>query len=417
MRISTQQAFQSGLQNLLNGQSNLSRLQEQVATGKRIETPGDDPVTAPQIISLNRQINLLDQYKVNSDRATNRLALEETILGSITDSVQRVRQLTVQAGNPVLDFGSRQSIAVEMNQRVEELLGLVNAQGTDNEFIFAGYQSDTQPFVRRSGGGFDYQGDNGHLSIAITNTLSINVSDSGRELFAEIAVPNNFTVEAAAANTGSAIAQSSVVTNQSLYDSFYPNDAVVTFAVSGGNTTFSVTRAAGGAAISGGVPSQALTNIPYTPGQAIAFEGIQLRVNGVPANGDVLTAEHSDPQKQDILSIVEQLAAGLNSIGAGTDENLQRRELINDALLSLDGALTSINQTVAQIGARRNTIDSVVTSNAEIKLFSQTTLSSLEDLDFTAAVSQLTQSTFVLQAAQQSYASIQNLSLFNFIRS
>lgn len=417
MRISTHQAFQSGLQNLLDGQSNLNRLQEQIATGKRVDTPADDPVAAPQIIALNRQINLFDQYQVNADRAINRLALEETTLSSITDTIQRVRQLAVQAGDAALDFGSRQGIAVELNQRVEELLGLVNAQGVDNEFIFSGYQSDTQPFVRASGGGFTYQGDEGQLSIAVTNTLNIEVSDSGQELFAGIDVPNNFTVVPAGANTGTATVQTPVVTNQALYESFYPNDAVITFSVAGPNTTYSVTRAAGGAAISGGVPSQPLTNIPYTPGQAIAFEGIQLQVNGAPANGDVLTAVHDNPQKQDLLSIVEQLAVGLDTIGAGVDGNLQRGELISDALLSLDNALTSVNKTIAELGARRNTIDSVVDSNAEIKLFAQTTLSRVEDLDFTEAISQLTQSNFVLQAAQQSYVQVNNLSLFNFIRS
>lgn len=98
MRISTHQAFLSGLRNLLDGQANVSGLQEQIATGKRIETPADDPVAAPQIIALNRQIDLLNQYQKNADRATNRLELEETTLGNIVDVLQRVRQLAVQGG-------------------------------------------------------------------------------------------------------------------------------------------------------------------------------------------------------------------------------------------------------------------------------------------------------------------------------
>lgn len=418
MRISTHQSFLTGLRSLLEGQANVTNLQEQIATGKRIDTPADDPIAAPQIIALNRQVNLLEQFQANANLAKNRLNLEESTLDGVTNSLQRVRQLAVQAGDGALDFGSRQGIAVELRQRVEELLSLVNTRGADNEFIFSGYQANTETFVRQSGGGFTYQGDEGQLFIPISSTLNIATTDSGKSLFVDIPIPNNFTVTAAGANTGTGAVQTPVVTNQAAYDAFYPDDAVITFSVAGPNTTYSVTRASNGAAVSGGVPSQPLTNIPYVPGEAIAFEGIQLQISGAPANGDVFTAAHENPQKQDVLTIVEQLANGLDTLsGSGADVNLRRGELISDALLSLDNALTSINQTTAKIGARLNTIESVESANEEIKLFHRNTLSKVEDLDFTEAISLLTQSTFVLQAAQQSYLKVNNLSLFNFIRS
>ncbi len=416
MRISTNQAFLSGLRNLLEGQANVTQLQEQIATGKRVDTPADDPIAAPTIIALNRQVDLLDQFQANANLARNRLNLEETVLEGVTNSLQRVRQLAVQAGDGALDFGSRQGIAVELRQRVEELLGFVNARGADNEFIFSGYQANTEPFVRQSGGGFSYQGDEGQLFIPISGTLNVAASDSGKSLFADIAIPNNFTVTAAGGNSGTGTVQTPVVTNQAAYDAFYPDDAVITFSVAGPNTTYSVTRVSDGTAVSGGVPAQPLTNIPYVPGEAIAFEGIQLQISGAPANGDVFTAVHSNPQKLDILSIVENLAIGLDTLGEGEAANLQRGELISDALISLDNAMTAINQTTSKIGSRLNTIDSVESANEEIKLFHRNTLSDVEDLDYTEAISLLTQSTFVLQAAQQSYLKVNTLSLFNFIR-
>jgi len=156
--------------------------------------------------------------------------------------------------------------------------------------------------------------------------------------------------------------------------------------------------------------------VPYTPGEAIAFEGIQLQISGTPDPDDKFTALRSPPQKLDMLGIIEQLANGLNTLGDSGVSNLQRGELVSDALLGLDNVLASVNQTVAKIGARLNTIESIEDANSEMKLFNQATLSKVEDLDFTEAISQLTQSTFVLQAAQQSYMKVSNLSLFNFIR-
>lgn len=420
MRISTHQAFLTGLRGLLDGQANVTNLQEQIASGKRVNTPADDPIAAPQIIALRRQVDLLNQYEANANVAKSRLNLEESALDSITNSLQKIRQLAVQGGDGALDAGSRQGIAVELNQRVEELLGLVNTRGPDNEYIFSGYQANTETFVRKSGGGFTYQGDEGQLQVPVSSTLNIPITDSGKSLFADISVPNNYTVTEPVApaplNTGTGVAQNSVVTNQATYDAFSPDDAVITFSVAGPTTTYSVTRASNGAAISGGVPAQPLTNIPYVPGDAIAFEGVQLEIVGSPANGDEFTALHSNPEKQDILTIVEQLANGLNSLGNGEASNLKRGELISDALLSLDNALTSINQATAKIGARLNTIENVESANADIKLLHENTLSKIEDLDYTEAISLLTQSSFVLEAAQQSYLKVNNLSLFNFLR-
>ena len=417
MRISSQQAFLTGLRPLLEGQANVTNLQEQIATGKRIDTPADDPIAMPQIIALNRQIDQLTQYESNINLARNRLNLEETTLDSIKDSLQRVRQLAVQAGDGALDLDSLKGIAVELNQRIEELLGLMNTRGPDNEYIFSGYQANTPTFVRSPGGGFTYQGDEGQLFIPVSSTLNIAASDSGKALFDQIAVPNDFTVDAAVGNTGTGSVTTSVVTDQNVYDAFHPDSAVITFSVSGGNTTYSVTRSPGGTPINGGVPLQPLTNIPYVAGEAIAFEGIQLHIEGAPADGDVFTAQSSTPQTLDVLSIVEQLANGLNTLGVGEAGNLERGELISDALLSLDNAFTSVNGVMAQLGSRLNTLDSVESTHQEIKLFSRSTLSEVEDLDYTEAISLFTQSNFVLQAAQQSYLQVNQLSLFNFLRS
>jgi len=336
--------------------------------------------------------------------------LEESTLGSIENTLQRVRELTVQAGDGALDLLSRKAISTELQQRVEELLGLVNTRGVDNEYLFSGYQADTPPFARNASGGFNYQGDEGQLFLPIATDLNVAVNDSGKALFVDIPIPNNFTLQAAPGNGGTGVAQNPVVTNQAAYDAFSPDTAVITFTSA---TTYSVTRASDGVPINGGSPPQPLTNIAYTPGGDITFEGMHLQVSGTPVAGDIFTTVNAVPQKLDMLAIVEQLAQGLDDSSASS---VQRDGLISDALLSLDNVMASITQTTAHIGSRLNSIENVQQSNEEIKLISQNTLSKVQDLDYTEAISLLTQSSFVLQAAQQSYVAISNLSLFNFIR-
>ena len=75
-----------------------------------------------------------------------------------------------------------------------------------------------------------------------------------------------------------------------------------------------------------------------------------------------------------------------------------------------------MGSTRAGIGARLNSIDNQKAANGDFILASQTALSSLQDLDYTAATSTLSKQMLVLQAAQQTFVKTQNLSLFNYIQ-
>jgi len=86
-----------------------------------------------------------------------------------------------------------------------------------------------------------------------------------------------------------------------------------------------------------------------------------------------------------------------------------------DSLVNVDNAQTSVLEVRAEIGARMNTLTTTQELHEEVDVISVGLISSLKDLDYAEAVSQLTFESFVLQAAQQSYAKISGLSLFNSI--
>ena len=92
-RISSVQIYQSGLDSILEAQARLTKIQEQVATGKRIQTPSDDPGAASEIIRLRSDLNQVASYQRNADRAISALSFEESAVAGAESVLQRARQL------------------------------------------------------------------------------------------------------------------------------------------------------------------------------------------------------------------------------------------------------------------------------------------------------------------------------------
>src|SRR6056297_1352322 len=136
MRLSTAQIFQQGINNILSRQADVQQTQQQLATGRKVSTPADDPIAAVRILDISEDIQLVDQYERNGDFAQSQLAFEETVLADVANVLQRVRELVVSANNASQSQESRRSIAVEVEARLEELVTLANAQDSTGEYIF-----------------------------------------------------------------------------------------------------------------------------------------------------------------------------------------------------------------------------------------------------------------------------------------
>ena len=120
MRVSTSYIFDQNLTAMLNQQSELGKTQLQVSTGKRILKPSDDPAGSVQILNLQREFSVTEQYLANADKAENKQSVEEGSLQSATDILQRVRELAVQGLNDTNTQSDRAAIAAEMNQLNEQ---------------------------------------------------------------------------------------------------------------------------------------------------------------------------------------------------------------------------------------------------------------------------------------------------------
>jgi flagellar hook-associated protein 3 FlgL len=525
MRISTSQIYTIASLGMGKAQAAVAKTEEQMASGKRVLSPADDPVAATNILKLNQELARTEQYKKNIDIADNSLSLEESTLKTVVELMQRIGELAVKAGNTaVLTASDYKSIAAEVDTRIEELLGLQNTRNSSGQYIFAGFQGSEAPFVSNGGGNFSYLGDEGQLFLQASATMNVAVSDSGKRLFVDIPSSHN-TVNTSASITNRALPASVIsvgqVVDQEVFDEFYPEDMVIVFnapsAISPEGPNYTVTERSTGKVI--------VANASYNAGEEIVLNGVSFHITGspvaptpatLPFNFDAAAAPidfstnsttlkvsvggRSETLEFNSLPLVNNAAdfaallnspanaaklanlgltataAGLQSINgmnitlqggnaalqsamglattAGvTSTNGKTGDSFTIASTNKQGLLTTlarfsdamksvkdtheskailsdlVAKTISNIslaedkisgiqgelGARQNTLESSRNLNLDVKLYIDSELKSLQDLDYAEATIRLSMETLVLNASQQSFAKVSQLTLFNYL--
>lgn len=414
MRISTMQFYAQARNSILDNQSRLLDTHNQLATGKRVVQAGDDAVAFVAIQRLKAEESATQRYLGNIGSARERISAEDTTLDQITNTIQRVRELAIQSESGALGVADRAGMATELQSLRDQLFGQLNSRDDNGQYLFSGYQGSTPPFARDSVGAFSFQGDEGIAELTVAPGVTMPTGHDGRWLFVDLFAPRNVVAAAATTNTGTVAAAPLIVTNQAQVDNWAGNSLSIDF-ISATQFTVKELPANTAVAITKGVPSGYIPGTPinYIAGMELEFAGTQVKLSGVPQTGDNLTLTVAAAARQDLLTSVDALAKGL------TDASLsiaQRSEAIADAIQQMDTARDRISQARAQIGARLSSLDSLELSHQDNDLQTKEVLTNLEDLDFTEAVSRLSQQTAALQAAQQSYATLSRLSLFDLLR-
>lgn len=425
MRISTIQAFNTGVRGIQDNYSAATRTQEQISSGKRILTPADDPVASARLLQLEQEASKLSQYKDNLTAATNSLTQQEAVLNSVNNLLQMVRETTLEAGNGALDAGGRKALAQELAEREQELYGLLNSQNARGEYLFGGYQSDKQPFVREPDGSYTYQGDEGQRFIQIGSGKQVAINDNGKALFADVANVNRVATSVALADTGeerNARISAGVVENKRQYDDiFYPLAQPSVAAelrpqilISADATSYTIR--AGDPATD--LASGALSANP-SGSYEIRYGGVAVTLDGDLAPGDAFTLSvgtGEQSEKRNVLDSIRLLRETLESTDDSTGGKLERRDMLSVTLQNIDNAMEQVMGVQTSLGARLNVIESTRTENDEASLINTQVKSGLADLDYAEALSRLSMQSIVLEAAQQSFVKISGLNLFNYLR-
>ena len=400
MRMSTVQIFNQGVNNLLDRQADVTKTQEQLASGKRIMSASEDPAGTARTLDITSQLARIDAYQRNTVAVQSSLNLEESALGSVVNDLQRARELTIQANNATMTGADRRSIAVELSAILESIIATANTQDASGEYIFAGFQSETRPFTETSSGA-TYNGDDGQRFMQVSANVQIASSNSGSDVFMSAAAGNgSFDYRGSANNTGTA-----TVTATSAAANYVPETYTLAFIQA--NPTDPITYT-----VTGDTSGQVAAGT-YTAGGAITFANGEIQLSGTPVNGDTFTISSSP--RQDVFTTLKDL---VNTLASATDSEASSTLVHNEAsrgIINIDNAIEKILTVQADVGTRMRRAEMQTDTNEAFNYQLQETLSSLQDLDYAEAISRLNIQMLALQAAQQTFAKTQNMSLFNYL--
>jgi flagellar hook-associated protein 3 FlgL len=405
MRISTNTIYDLGATKISELQAALVRTQQQISANRRMLSPSDDPIAAARALEVTQSQSLNTQYATNRTYASNSLSLEESVLQSVTSLIQDVKTQTIEAGNAAYDDTQRRYIATDLRGRLEELIGFANTRDSEGNYLFSGFQTSAKAFSS-SASGVVYAGDQGQRNLQVGAVRQIAISDSGDSVFGRIRSTGTFVTAAATTNVGAAVASPLAVVDSSLltghsYDVVFSDDGLGNITYSAYDITNDPTR------------TTPVSTGAYTSPQVISFDGLQMTLTGVPSDTDTMTVRPSGTQS--IFKTLEDLISLLETPSAGAIGNQNLNYGLGFVNSNLDSALDNILTVRASVGSRLKELEKLDSAGQDLALQHFFTLSQLQDLDYVKAISDLTMQKTTLEAAQQSYVKIINLSLFDYI--
>ncbi len=132
------------LRNLTSSYSKMDTLMDQVSTGKKINRPSDDPVIAMKGMGYRTELKQIEQYKRNTSEVHNWMDNTDSALDKATQTMQKLRELAVQASNDTYDASERENIMKEVEQLKKHMMDIANTS-VNGKYIFNGTDTETPP--------------------------------------------------------------------------------------------------------------------------------------------------------------------------------------------------------------------------------------------------------------------------------
>ena len=449
-RVGTANMYDNAIRNVSARQTSLVNLQENLTSGKRVVRASDDPVSAAQAERALTRISRIQTEQRALENQRNAIAQAESTMGDAIGLVQEARQLMVNAGNGALSSNERATIANQLQSLRDQLTAVANRTDTNGIPLLGALGSAQSPFMGPLNGIPDYKfagqaGQTASDGVTLPNTLdgdSAFMFDAKRDgSFHAAITPGTSTVIVPGATTPSVPAMGQP--NRALTTSaitvaegtnFNKNPATglaYTYSVSFSNVTLDPATNTLSATYNVSstdpafVPPAAQTLNPIKIGEKGEFNinglppGMSMKVTTLPtkavdgtitlspANGDTINIS---PQAS-VFSVIDKAIA---EIKAAPNSNVAA-QAISQALANVDIGLERMSNIRSYAGELLNRADRITGDQEKRSVQLESDRSRAEDLDMIKGISDFQNQQTGYQAALQTYASVQKLSLFNYI--
>lgn len=410
-RLGTANMYDNALRNLGARQTNLSNLQENLTSGKRVVRASDDPVSAAQAERAITRLARIQTEQRALETQRNAIAQAESSLGDAVGLVQSFRELVVQAGNGSLTPNDRVTIANQLQGLREQLLEVANRKDTNGLPLLGALGSALAPFLGPLSASPDYNFDglpgqeassgtaipgmlDGHSAFMFdpqrdgVYTAGISTIPSSRALNTTAITPvdpslvtgDNYTITFSAVGPGAT-----------------PGTTTATYTLT--NTT---TGAVSAPVVVPDFPSDKPVTISVTDVPGLTFD-----IKGNPDNGDTITLQPSASLFSTLDSAIQGIRSAPNSNAAA--------QAVGQALGNMDIGLERLHNMRGYAGELLNRADRITGDQDKRSVQLEGDRSRAEDLDMIQGISDFQNQQVGYEAALKSYAQVQKLSLFNFI--
>jgi len=181
MRITNRMLSNNVINNINRNLGNMSRTQEQMASGKTVNRPSDGPIVVARVLAFQTSLAANNQYRSNMEDARSWIDTSESALDMATATLQRARELAVSGANGTLPRTSMEAMAAEVDQLIDELVQTANTS-YGGRFLFGGSRTTGEPFTRTVNG-VSYNGNTGELNWEVAPKVTIKINVDGEEAF------------------------------------------------------------------------------------------------------------------------------------------------------------------------------------------------------------------------------------------
>ena len=419
MQISTSEFLLGSLSDILAQQSNVNQLNQEIASGQTMLNAASAPAGAGQAIETAGQIQHLTYDAANAQAGGQSIDTALGALQQVNSLIDQLNQIALTGADASTSAATRQSLVIEAQSALQQLVQLGNTQDGQGNYIFAGSKTAAAPFIVGQNGAVSFIGDAASNAIEIAPGVSAPVTASGQAIFTDLpGGTNGVAVSAGAANSGDATAQVQAVTSlaqlAAAAGAGTQYSIAFTSAGSSGGLDYTVTSGTGTPGGSGfAATSGVIASGSFTAGSGLQFAGLDVAIAGTPAAGDSFALQPGATTS--LFQTVQNLIAGLQSPLQGQAGGDAGQQQLQSAIGALAGAQTSVLTAEATLGAGLSQIQAVQSEDQSQTTQAQSALSSLQSANLPQVIANYSAGVTALQAAEEAFGRIQNLSLFAVI--
>ncbi len=402
MRVTSSYFQRFAIDQMQRAQKNIAKYQAHISTGKKLLNPSDDPSAVATTEKLDAAIQRMEQYKSNANAVRQRLSQQEDVFNNLTDTMQRLKELSIQANSDVLSDEDRKIIASEVHQLQKQLLDYANTRLPSGEYMFSGSMGKTRPFSME-GGKTVYHGDQSESWVQLSDSRKVRANDTGDVIFQRVRNGNGkFYTDASPLNSGTGVIDGGVLDDPAAFER---KSFEIHFTAPDKYDIIDVTDGGSTAVVSGA---------SYKAGDPIHFNGLTVSISGAPATDDVFTVAPS--RNIDIFSIAADFANALE-LDRSVESNVAKaHQTFDNVINNIDRTLEHVQARHSDLGARMAYVDTTEEETASVAFILNKTRSEIEDTDYAEAISNLDAQMTALEAIRRTYAKMGQSSLFDYLR-